>query len=468
MNDYMEIIENNKDQLFESIKKLVSIKSVAGEACGNSPFGKGVQEALDFTLEMAEKDGFIVKNVDNYGGHIDFPGETDDIIAMVGHLDVVPEGDVANWTSNPFDAEIRDGRMYGRGVLDDKGPLMIGYYAMKALKESGFKPKKTIRIILGCDEETNWDGMQYYMEREKVPVAGFSPDADFPVIFAEKGLLQYSLTKAISNNHSSGICLKSMQGGTVANAVADSAVSVIESDDVESLKTTLETAAKNRDYKIDISTEEKTLTLTAKGVSSHAAFPHLGLNAISIMFNLLGEINFANDDVNKLVSYYNEYIAFALHGEKIGCYMRDEPSGELTFNVGKVLISSKDVSFTIDSRFPVTKTADEFYMLLEKNVNKFGFKITKLDYLAPLYKEKDDPVIKVLMDTYKQYTGDKDAEPIAIGGATYARAVPNTVAFGPVMPGIDDMCHQPNEFMRIDDIMTSAKIFADVLYKLAK
>lgn len=468
MKDYVEIIERNKDQLFDSIKKLVAIRSVAGQAEGDSPFGKGVQQALDTTLEMAEKDGFAVKNVDNYGAHIDFAGETDEIVAMVGHLDVVPEGDHSNWMHDPFDAVIKDGKMYGRGVLDDKGPIMIGYYAMKCLKDAGFKPSKTIRIILGCDEETNWDGMVYYMEREKAPVAGFSPDADFPVIFAEKGLLQYSLKKTFAGSDKSETVLESLEGGTVPNAVADSATAVIATDDIDSIRSSIEKAAASDNYAVKFSTEDGKLIVKAKGTSAHAAFPELGLNAISIMFKLLGEIQFSNSDTNEFISYYNEYIAFYLHGEKLGCYMKDEPSGELSFNVGVVKLNCEGVVLTLDSRFPVTKTQEEFYQLLEQHTEKFGFVLEKEDYLPPLYKAKDDPLIETLMDTYREYTGDKDANPIAIGGATYARAVPNTVAFGPVMPGIEDMCHQPNEFMRVDDIMTSAKIFADVLYKLAK
>ena len=171
MKDYIKIIEDNKEEMLQTLADLVAIPSVVSAPDGDYPYGAEVQKAYEFMMAKAEKDGFITNNVDNQGGHLDFPGKTDDLIAVVGHLDVVPAGDPANWNTDPFKAEIIDGKMYGRGTIDDKGPLLAGYYAVKALKEAGFEPTKTIRVMLGLDEETNWYGMEYYMEREKAPVA---------------------------------------------------------------------------------------------------------------------------------------------------------------------------------------------------------------------------------------------------------------------------------------------------------
>lgn len=469
MKDYIQIIEDNKENLFKTIGELVAIRSVAGEAVGDMPFGEGVQKALDYTLSMAEKDGFVVKNVDNYGAHIDFPGETDDIVAMVGHLDIVPEGDLSNWNTDPFKCEVIDGKMYGRGVLDDKGPVVIGYYAMKALREAGFKPNKTIRIILGCDEEDAWEGMNYYMAREKAPVAGFSPDADFPPIYAEKGLIQFALKKTIDNASKEGIALLSLEGGSVPNAVPDSAVAKLRTgESFDIIKKTLEDVASKCNYDVTFDGDENLLTITVKGVSAHAAHPSLGVNAISIIFKLLGLVEFANADVNDVVKFYNENVGFNLHGDNAGCGLEDEPSGKQSYNAGLIKIDADEFILTVDSRFPVTCEVEDVYKGIESHAAANGLTVERLDYLAPLYKPIDDPLVVTLMESYKNYTGDTEAKPLVIGGATYARAVPNTVAFGPVMPGLDDMCHQPNEYMRVSDIMTSAKIFAEVLYKLAK
>ena len=150
--------------IINTIGELVAIPSIAVKGEGDMPFGENVHKALMYMLDLAQKDGFEVYNDQNFGGHIDFKGKGSEVIALVNHLDVVPEGDLNNWDSDPFKAEVRDGKLFGWGVLDNKGPLVICYYAMKALKDSGFMPERTVRLILGCDEETNWEGMDHYMK----------------------------------------------------------------------------------------------------------------------------------------------------------------------------------------------------------------------------------------------------------------------------------------------------------------
>ena len=449
MKDYLQIIEDNRQEMLQTLKDLVAIPSVAGEAEGDSPFGKEVQRALDFALEKGRRDGFDVKNVDNYGGHIEFKGKSDEVVAVVGHLDVVPAGDLSNWKTDPFRAEISGGRMYGRGTIDDKGPFIAGYYAMKALKQAGFEPTKSIRVILGLDEETEWKGMEYYMKKEKPKVvSGFSPDADFPAIHAEKGLIIFDIVKKLGGDFRDaekdrGVRLISLTGGTVANAVADGAEAVISRD------------GKREEIRV-------------KGVTAHAAYPELGLNAISLLMELLAGIDFDSEETSSLIAFYNEYMGFNLHGEKIGACLEDEPSGNLAFNVGIAKVDEEEARFTVNIRYPVTFDVEEVYSGMEKVLEPLEYTIERVDYQPPLYKAADDPLIVTLMDTYGKFTGDHESKPLVIGGATYARAVPNTVAFGPVMPGKPDMCHQSNEYVDIEDLITSTKIFAEALYKLAR
>ena len=443
MKDYIKIIENNKEEMLQTLSDLVAIPSVVSEAEGDMPFGAEVQKAYDFMMAKAEADGFITKNVDNWGGHIDFPGKTDDLVAVVGHLDVVPAGDPANWNTDPFKTEIIDGKMYGRGTIDDKGPLLAGYYAVKALKEAGFEPEKTIRVMLGLDEETNWYGMEYYMEREKAPVAGFSPDAEFPVIHGEKGMISFDLTKKIDLSADGDLRLVSLKGGTVSNAVPDSAKAVIEYNG-------------------------KRTELTAKGVSAHASTPELGTNAISVIFDMLADKTFAQEDVNAIVEFFRDHLGFDIHGERMEIAFEDEPSGKLSLNVGIVDIENDLAKLVIDVRYPVTFTLEQVMEGVHKVCDPFGWEITENTGAGPLYKPADDPLVVTLMDIYRKYTGQADAKPITMGGATYARAVPNTVAFGPVFPGEVDLCHQPNEYIDIETMVTSTKIFAEALYQLAK
>ena len=449
MKDYLQIIEDNREEMLQTLKDLVAIPSVAGEAEGDSPFGKEVQRAFDFALEKGRRDGFDVKNVDNYGGHIEFKGKSDEVVAVVGHLDVVPAGDLSNWKTDPFRAEISGGRMYGRGTIDDKGPFIAGYYAMKALKQAGFEPTKSIRVILGLDEETEWKGMEYYMKKEKPKVvSGFSPDAEFPAIHAEKGLIIFDIVKKLGGGFRDaekdrGVKLISLTGGTVANAVADGAEAVILRD------------GKREEIRV-------------KGVTAHAASPELGLNAISLLMELLGGIKFDSEETNSLIAFYNEYIGFNIHGEKIGACLEDEPSGNLAFNVGIARIDGEEARLTVNIRYPVTFDVEQVYSGMEEVLEPLGYTIERVDYQPPLYKAVDDPLIVTLMETYGKFTGDHESKPLVIGGATYARAVPNTVAFGPVMPGNPDMCHQSNEYVDIEDLITSTKIFAEALYKLAR
>ena len=449
MKDYLQIIEDNRQEMLQTLKDLVAIPSVAGEAEGDSPFGKEVQRAFDFALEKGRRDGFDVKNVDNYGGHIEFKGKSDEVVAVVGHLDVVPAGDLSNWKTDPFRAEISGGRMYGRGTIDDKGPFIAGYYAMKALKQAGFEPTRSIRAIMGLDEETEWKGMEYYMKKENPNVvSGFSPDADFPAIHAEKGLIIFDIVKKLGGGcrgaeKDRGVKLISLTGGTVANAVADGAEAVILRD------------GKREEIRV-------------KGVTAHAASPELGLNAISLLMELLGGIKFDSEETNSLIAFYNEYIGFNIHGEKIGACLEDEPSGNLAFNVGIARIDGEEARFTVNIRYPVTFDVEQVYSGMEEVLEPLGYTIERVDYQPPLYKAVDDPLIVTLMETYGKFTGDHESKPLVIGGATYARAVPNTVAFGPVMPGNPDMCHQSNEYVDIEDLITSTKIFAEALYKLAR
>lgn len=494
--DSMEFTKKYHDEFKDVLSKLIAIPSVVSEAEGNMPFGAEVNHALELMLEVAEKDGFVVKNVDNYGGHIDFPGENkDEIVTVVGHLDVVPCGDLENWNTNPFKMIEKDGKFYGRGVLDDKGPLLAAYYAVKALKDSGFKPSKTIRIILGCDEETEWNGMTYYMEKENPNVvSGFSPDADFPAIHAEKGCAQFLIEKKLSQHKSDGICIKSMKGGTVANAVADKAVAELKFLGVPNDGLTFDDAydkilasansfvpsegahiekfdGVGRLIEAEKVEEANTILLTAHGVSAHGSRPSLGLNAISLLMDFLGQLeneHFLCSQSCDIIDFYNDRLGYFFDGSKIGVGFSDEPSGKLSLNIGLVEWNEEKVSYTIDIRYPVTVDFQDVCNGLLEAVVPYEYRVLNLNHMKPLYKPVTDPLIETLMAAYKEFTGDLVGKPIVIGGGTYARAVPNTVAFGPVMPGREDICHQPNEYIHTEDLYMSIKIFARALYELSK
>ncbi len=471
--NYEEHLELNKDEMLNSLVQMIRCNSEQTES-EVYPFGEGVQEAFTTFLELARGMGFETYNADNYGGHVDFPGTGDKILGILGHLDVVPAA--GGWDFDPYGGEVKDGYIYGRGTLDDKGPMISCLYAMKALKDAGFQPTATIRLIIGLDEETNWKGMDYYFAKSDVrkPDFGFTPDADFPIINGEKGILVFELARKFGTtaSQSKGLKLRSISGGLAANSVADSCRAVIRNlnaGDEPYAKVKEEVAAFREEtgYKIRTRGIGKSLEITTEGISAHGAKPEAGLNAISVMMSFLGRLNFVDEEHNDFIDFYNKHIGFCLDGEGLGVNFSDEPSGKLVFNVGMAEMNEKAASLTINVRYPVTMTGDDVYEAMAPTLEKYNFGVIKENDQAPIYKDIDDPLIKTLLEIYRSHTGDTESEPLVIGGGTYARACDNIVAFGALFPGDPELEHQRNECLSIERLEQMTKIYAEAIYKLA-
>ena len=463
-------IEDNKTEMLASLSKLISIPSVVSNAKGNMPFGEEVHKAYLCMMEMAEKEGFDTFNADNYGGHIDFTGTEDGIVGVVGHLDVVPEG--SGWDFEPYGGEIIDGNICGRGTTDDKGPVIASFYAMKALKECGYEPKRTIRLILGLDEETNWHGMNYYLDRVgDLPDLGFTPDGDFPAIHGEKGILVFDIVKKFNHSTIKGLELSSIKGGTAANSVADNCRAVLHDGTgvgYDNVKELVAEFRAEKGCKINCKGIGKSFEIVIQGVSAHGAKPEQGKNAITMMMEFLGRLNFASEDSNDYISFYNNHIGYRLHGEEMGCAFEDEPSGKLVFNVGMIDLDKKTAKLTINVRYPVTMDDEAVYAGLMTVLSKYDLGIVKDKHEPPIYIAADDPIVETLMDIYRTHTGDTESKPLVIGGGTYARAVKNTIAFGARFPEDEDVMHQKNEYISIDNMMRITKIYAEAIYRLAE
>ena len=472
--EYEKFLEQNKEEMIGSLQSLLQcqseqespVKTPEGEVY---PFGEGVQKAFAAFLSIAESMGFETYNADNYGGHVDFPGNGDKIFGILGHLDVVPAG--SGWDFDPYGGSLAEGKIYGRGTTDDKGPLISCLYAMKALKEAGFQPKATIRLILGLDEESAWKGMDYYFSKVRKPDFGFTPDADFPVINGEKGILVFELARKFATSQTKGLRLRSMKGGAAANSVADYCRVVIRNqkdDGAPYVKVREEIAAFREEtgYKIHARGMGKSLEITAEGISAHGAKPETGLNAISIMMAFLGRLNFVDEDHNDFIDFYNKYIGFCLDGEKLGINFEDEASGKLVFNVGMAEMNEKAASLTINVRYPVSMTGEDVYTGMAETLEKYNLGVLKLKDQAPVYKDPEDPLIKTLVEIYRKHTGDTESRPMVIGGGTYARAAENIIAYGALFPGDEDLMHQKNECLSIERLMQMTKIYAEAIYKL--
>jgi len=468
LEEILNKIEENRDEMIRTLQELLKIRSVVEPAKGNMPFGEGVHKAYTYMMDKCADFGFAVKNVDNYGGHADLQGESGKIMAIVGHLDVVPEG--TGWEEEPYGAVIKDGKLYGRGTMDDKGPMVSCLYAMKALKECGVPMKDTVRLIMGLDEETNWKGMHHYLSKVEMPDYGITPDGDFPAIHGEKGILIFDLAKKFAPATAKGLELRSFTGGNAANMVPDSARVVVRDTTgfgYDALREKVAEFRNEKKVKINCKGIGKSFEITTEGLSAHGAKPELGLNAISVMMEFLGGLNFVNEDASAFIDFYNEHIGYETDGASIGCGFSDAPSGKLVFNVGVIDMSAEAVSLTVNIRYPVTMEADEVYAGLISVTDKYDFGVIKGKGEEPVYIPADDPMIVTLMDIYKKHTGDVDSQPLVIGGGTYARAMDNIVAYGAMFPGDEDLMHQKNECISIENLMKMTKIYAEAIYRLA-
>jgi succinyl-diaminopimelate desuccinylase len=443
-NDMLNInMEKYKENLIRDTKRLVSVNSVIDAPAENAPFGKGIKKALKECLDIAKSLGFnTYMDTEGYYGYAEI-GQGDALFAVLGHLDVVPADDAENWICPPFKPDMIGDRLYGRGTQDDKGPTLAAMYGMKALLDMGIKINKRVRFIFGTDEETLWRGINKYMEKEEKPSFGFSPDSMFPLIQGEKGLLQLKLTGKGNSNIE-------IHAGSAFNAVPDKAS--FKTNDIEKAKGIL--AKYNFDYKI----EENLITLLGK--SSHASKPEKGINAICRLSMVLDELGVEDTGIK----FISRVIKETYNGDNI---MEDfeDVSGKLTLNVGKLDITPEKEVISIDVRIPVTYKKEDFVKKITKAAEKYNLVYEEFDYLDSIYLPIDNELIIKLRKVIEERT-DMDSTPLTSGGATYARAMDNCVAFGAVFPGKPKTEHQTNEYVDVKDLIKSAEIYAYAIYEL--
>ena len=440
------IVNENSREMLESIKAAVRINSVMDEdtATESMPFGKGVDEALRKTLEIAESLGFKTVYKDGYYGYAEV-GDGEELIGILGHIDVVPVGDESKWKFPPFSATEEDGYIYGRGTQDDKGPTIAAMYAVKALLDAGVKFKKRVRFIIGGDEENLWRCIAKYTENgEEIPSMGFTPDSSFPVTNAEKSLVQFYLrgkgSKELSLNISGA--LNAVPG--VANYTGKLADKLTEKLD---------------ELKFDYEKDGESVTVIGKRV--HSASADKGVNAIERLCKALYEIG-VKDDVVRFVAELSDSV-----GSKILPNCIDDVSGTLTFNLGELIINENESVLGYDSRIPVKYTIEDLENAVKEKAANYGLEFEEFDRLKSLYVPADSKLIKTLVSVYEQETG-LEGTPMSSGGATYAKALDNCVAFGAMFPFDEKTEHQENERVDIKNMIKATEIYALAIYKLLK
>ncbi|MFT9600041.1 dipeptidase PepV [Mesobacillus sp.] len=467
--NWTQEVEKRQSDLIKDAQELLKIKSVLDEenSSPEAPLGEGVKEALDFMLQLGEKDGFTPKNVGNLAGHLEF-GQGDEIVGVLCHVDVVPEGD--GWTSDPYGAEIRDGKIYARGAIDDKGPTMAAYYAMKIVKELGLPLNKRVRMIIGTDEESDWRCVDHYFEHEEMPAMGFAPDADFPIIYAEKGIADYDLvsnTAVIAKEDFDAEVIE-FSSGRRYNMVPDFAkVSLVVQQGQTDIVQRFEEFKKNNELDGKAVVESGKLILELEGVSAHGMEPDNGKNAGLYMASFLSEINLDGNS-EKFFQFVAKYLGKDSRGRELGVAYTDDITGDLTINVGKLAYSRENGGRAgLNMRYPVTTNLEKTKEILIGVIEAEGFSIENFSNSNPHHVDENDFLVQTLKKVYEEQVGEK-AELISIGGGTYARSLKSGVAFGPLFPGRPDIAHQKDEYMIIEDLLRATAIYAQAIYELAK
>lgn len=463
-----DFIKENKETMIKKLQELIQIPSVYSESKNPlMPFGENANKALEYMLNLGKSLGFRTKNIDGYCGYIEF-GEGKEMLGIIGHLDVVPSGD--NWTYPPFSATIFDNKIYGRGAIDDKGPVIASLYAMKYVLDN-CKVHKRIRLILGLNEENDWKCINYYKKHEESPTIGFSPDADFPCIYAEKSILtsyfsmnytksdyDISIQEFDCNNNAINVVPK------ICSTVLKISSNIVMDDFIKVIKNILD----KYDFEIDVyKLNNEEIKLTSYGVGAHSAHPDLGINAISRLIIVLDDLFKTYNITIELFDFFTKYINTEYNGESLGITYRDE-SGILTLNVGNLSLDNNVLKIGLNLRIPISvpiENIENTFIKCLSNYKEINYK--KVDFKQSLYIPKDNYLVKTLCDIYNE-EANSYLEPIAIGGATYARAFDNCVSFGANLPGQKDMCHQTDEFISIDNLLFACKVYARAIYELSK
>lgn len=447
------IIESMHDEMIDTLQKWIRVPSVKGEAAPGAPFGKEVRSMLDMALADCEQMGYKTQNFDGYIAHADLgEGSDEDALAILAHLDVVPEGD--GWKYPPYGAVIENGRMYGRGTSDDKGPAVAALYAMKAVKDAGIPLRRKVRLILGCDEESGWEDIAHYNKVATMPRMGFSPDASYPIINIEKGICRLELHGVLSNE---GLQVIAFNNGERPNVIPGRASALVVGDAATVAQA--EAAAKKLDIPAEVQLTDKGVSITVTGISGHAAYPETARNANGEMLLLLRELGVQGD-----LRLLADKIGLDYKGEGLEISVSDGISGYLTCNLGIIRAGEGGVYATLDIRYPVMTNPD----MIIKNVSASlpGMRVDAMEVKEPHHVPAGSELVQNLLDAYHEVTG-YERKCLYTGGGTYARSLQEGVAFGASFPQDEDLAHQANEYADIEGLYKNIKIFALAIVKLA-
>ena len=459
-------IDDNKDKMIQDICTLVRIKSDRQPAKEGMPYGEGPYQALHASIDIAKNMGFETKNYDNYVCAIDMnnkPAQLD----ILAHLDVVPAEGEWKMTA-PYEPKVIGNKLYGRGTSDDKGPAICALYAMKAIKDLGIELSKNVRLILGTDEECGSSDIKYYYSFEEEAPMSFSPDAEYPVINIEKGHLQSKIMAYVKDNTQLPR-IASMKGGSKINIIPDLAQAVVEGLDKAKIEEYISAFEQETKLKCELEQMDgNKVKISIIGYAGHASMPEKFNNSVTGLLDFVSRLPIAKGDAfDKICAIAELFPHGDYYGEAVGVKQSDELSGELTICLDMISFDGENLCAEFDSRCPICANDDNMRLVIKEKCEQRNLTLSD-DLMRPSHHvDENSPFIQTLLDCYTEYTGNK-GECIAIGGGTYVHDLKNGVAFGCGMQGTDYFMHGNDEFANIDELVLSAKIFAQVILRLCK
>ncbi|MGP1612718.1 MAG: Sapep family Mn(2+)-dependent dipeptidase [Catonella sp.] len=461
ISDY---IESHKEEMLNDLMDMIRINSEKGEEKPGMPYGEGPYKAIQSASKLLEGYGFKITNYDNRvitADSFDLPNQLD----ILAHLDVVPAGD--DWTvTEPYNPVIKEGLLYGRGSCDDKGPAIAAVYAVRAVKELGIPLKQGVRLILGSDEECGSSDVEYYYSKEKAAPMTITPDASWPLINIEKGGIHNEFTVSFEKTDMTPSVV-SVKGGIKINVVPGKATAVVKGLKEKDVRDITNKFEEETGLKFVFAEDGDNLNITAIGVNAHASLPHMGKNAVQGIVTLLSKFPLADAPVNNYIKALNNIFPYGdYNGRTMGVDLKDDVSGETTVSFDILEVSETHFMGAFDCRASIVANDENTGKVMEAKIREQGFKIEEKAMFEPHIVDGDSPLVKTLLGCYEKGFGVTGAKPIAIGGGTYVHHVENGVAFGCEVPEVDNHMHGADEFMEVDMIIKSAKIFADAIVEL--
>ena len=438
-------LAQNRDDMITTLQRWVQQPSVRAAAEADAPFGRDVRAMLDLALMDARRLGFTARDVDGYC--MDFEvGEGMEPLAVLAHLDVVPEGE--GWNDPPYGGVIRDGRMIGRGTSDDKGPAVAALFALRSILDAGIPLRRPCRMILGCDEESGMEDLDYYDRAVGLPRQGFSPDAEFPMINTEKGITQMTLRAPMGDRR-----LIELRSGTRVNIVPGKATALLSGDLRAEVAEVFRPMSES--CEIEASLEEGNTRVVVTGTPAHGSTPDEGANAAKMLLSVLADLEIGGEALTLLADTSCE----ENDGLGLGIAGRDAVSGPLTLNLGLLSLEDGMLCVAYDCRFPVLFDGEAIRATVARRLAPAGFVLEADRLIQPHHVPESSELVSRLMDVYNGITGE-NAQPFAIGGGTYAKHLQEGVAFGMLFPGEVATEHQANESIDLENFVRAARIYA--------